>query len=279
MATSAPDPKKQKLPPKPRKPGTQTAAAQRLSPDNATGKKAPSKKRAKRLTPKMPGQVGSSGNVSPQKVASDMKKREQAARKRKAAKRASAKVATRGSAAATEQAMIRQAGRSMLKAFGIMAKRLGLVGVMYGLGEKAVTEGAKSMAKTKASQEQYEAKGRAIAKASAALKAPPKRGTNVMIAGQKVKATGRELAALRKVEVKDRPMDKPAKAKEPTEKKVSFGKAFAEARKAGKKEFTWNGKRYHTRTKEEEAARKKKSTSKALRRRRAMGQTGGYKRR
>lgn len=32
----------------------------------------------------------------------------------------------------------------------------------------------------------------------------------------------------------------------------SFKSAFAAARKAGKKEFTWNGKKYHTRTKDEE---------------------------
>lgn len=32
---------------------------------------------------------------------------------------------------------------------------------------------------------------------------------------------------------------------------TSFEKAFAAARKAGKKEFTWNGKRYHTRLKSE----------------------------
>jgi len=31
----------------------------------------------------------------------------------------------------------------------------------------------------------------------------------------------------------------------------AFGTAFAAARKAGKKEFTWNGKQYHTKTKEE----------------------------
>lgn len=37
---------------------------------------------------------------------------------------------------------------------------------------------------------------------------------------------------------------------------VSFREAFAHFRKKGVKEFTWNGKRYHTRTKEEEAKRK-----------------------
>jgi hypothetical protein len=43
-------------------------------------------------------------------------------------------------------------------------------------------------------------------------------------------------------------------SKAPAKKKTSsFGAAFAAARKAGKKEFTWNGKRYHTRTKEEDA--------------------------
>lgn len=32
---------------------------------------------------------------------------------------------------------------------------------------------------------------------------------------------------------------------------MNFKEAFAAARKAGKKEFTWNGKSYHTKTKEE----------------------------
>lgn len=42
-----------------------------------------------------------------------------------------------------------------------------------------------------------------------------------------------------------------------------FGNAFAEARKAGKGEFEWKGKKYHTRTKEEEAGRKSKPAAKA----------------
>ena len=42
----------------------------------------------------------------------------------------------------------------------------------------------------------------------------------------------------------------------------SFDDAFAAARKEGKKEFTWRGKRYHTRTAEEEAARKRKNPPK-----------------
>lgn len=41
----------------------------------------------------------------------------------------------------------------------------------------------------------------------------------------------------------------------------SFGKAFREARAAGLKEFEWNGKKYHTRTKEEEEARKKQPSA------------------
>lgn len=264
MAETSP-PKKAKRPLKPRTPGTQTAAAQRLSPANASGrKKAPAKPKQK--LPPMPERTS----------APNPKAKPKNAPKKTTVKKAATKVAARGSAGATEQAMIRQAGRSMLKAFGTFARGLGLAGVGYALGEKAIRGAAESMGKTKKSQEQYEAKAKQIAKASAALKAPPKRGTNVMIAGQKVKPTARQLAALRKVEVKDRPMDKPAKAKEPAEKKVSFGKAFAEARKAGKKEFTWNGKRYHTRTKEEEAARKKKATGKAVRRRKLRGGTTAY---
>ena len=44
----------------------------------------------------------------------------------------------------------------------------------------------------------------------------------------------------------------------------AFGEAFKAARKAGKKEFTYNGKRYHTRTKDEETATAaKKATRKA----------------
>tara|TARA_R100001129_G_scaffold77455_2_gene52848 strand:+ start:408 stop:1049 length:642 start_codon:yes stop_codon:yes gene_type:complete len=42
--------------------------------------------------------------------------------------------------------------------------------------------------------------------------------------------------------------------------KGSFGDAFNAARSAGKKEFTYKGKKYHTRTKEEEDARKKDNT-------------------
>ena len=39
---------------------------------------------------------------------------------------------------------------------------------------------------------------------------------------------------------------------------MSFGEAFKAARKAGKKEFTYKGKRYHTRTADEEKAAKAK---------------------
>ncbi len=38
-----------------------------------------------------------------------------------------------------------------------------------------------------------------------------------------------------------------------------FGDAFAAARKAGKKEFTWNGKRYNTKLKEETTSLKPKA--------------------
>jgi hypothetical protein len=40
-----------------------------------------------------------------------------------------------------------------------------------------------------------------------------------------------------------------------------FGKAFRAARSAGKKEFSWNGKSYHTRTADEEKAAKAKSSA------------------
>lgn len=132
---------------------------------------------------------------------------------------------------------------------------------------------------TSASQAKYEGMARKIAKESAAIKSPPKRGNNVMIAGNKVKLPSTALKDLKSVEVKSRAMDNPAKAKEPKEsgrtvKELSFGKAFAAARKAGKKEFTWKGKRYHTRTKEEEAKREKSAVR--TKRRKMRGGTTAY---
>ena len=51
-----------------------------------------------------------------------------------------------------------------------------------------------------------------------------------------------------KTEVK---LDKNVDVKKETTETPKFGDAFASARKAGKKEFTWKGKRYRTKTKEE----------------------------
>ena len=49
-------------------------------------------------------------------------------------------------------------------------------------------------------------------------------------------------------------------AKVGSPKPMAFGKAFRSAKSAGKKEFTWKGKRYHTRTKDElEIGAKEKS--------------------
>ena len=49
-------------------------------------------------------------------------------------------------------------------------------------------------------------------------------------------------------------------AKVDLSKPMAFGKAFKSAKAAGKKEFTWKGKRYHTRTKDElEIGAKEKS--------------------
>jgi hypothetical protein len=51
----------------------------------------------------------------------------------------------------------------------------------------------------------------------------------------------------------------------PLKTKETFAEAFAKNRKAGKKEFIWNGKRYTTELKEEETERKKKMAgSKAI---------------
>jgi hypothetical protein len=130
---------------------------------------------------------------------------------------------------------------------------------------------------TSASQAKYESMARKIAKESAAIKSPPKRGNTVTIAGNKVKLPSTALKDLKSVEVKPRAMDKPAKAKEPegdrkTVKELSFGQAFAAARKAGKKTFMFKGEPFHTRTAEEEA----KNEKKAVRRRKLRGGTTAY---
>jgi hypothetical protein len=219
----------------------------------------------KSLTPKMPGVTNqSSGIVSPQKVAKDMKAREDARKRRELAKRMSGKK-TAGKSSGYA------AGRTLL---GKLLNRAGLPAFAASMAYQVY----KYKKNKDATQAQYESEARRIAKDSMRVARKPseqnKQG-RVVIAGEKVKVSDRALKALKTVEVKDRAMDKPAKAKEPTEKKVSFGKAFAEARKAGKKEFTWNGKRYHTRTKEEEAARKKASAAKGARRNNARRRAGG----
>lgn len=63
-----------------------------------------------------------------------------------------------------------------------------------------------------------------------------------------------------KVEVKkETTTTTPVKNKGTNRGPVSFSKAFRQNRDAGKKEFTWKGKKYHTRTKEEEAKKNKKT--------------------
>jgi hypothetical protein len=54
---------------------------------------------------------------------------------------------------------------------------------------------------------------------------------------------------------------KEVKPAEPPAKKQSFKEAFRENRNAGKKEFEWNGKKYHTRTKSEEDKKNNTSSS------------------
>lgn len=181
-------------------------------------------------------------------------------KKRAVAKRPGTAVAKRPGTSLTVQ---QKAGRKVL---GTLLKGFSKVAGVAGMAVTAYDMYAAKQ-KVDTSVKQYEAKAREIAKASAALKAPPKRGTNVMIAGQKVKLPAKTLKALKTVNVKSRAMDNPAKAKEIAPKdELTFGQAFNKARreriKSGadmnKATFTWKGKKYHTRTKEEEAKAKKK---------------------
>lgn len=72
---------------------------------------------------------------------------------------------------------------------------------------------------------------------------------NTKAAAAKRKATDTMTAAEKKAKAK-------ASAKPAASGKVSFGTAFANARKAGMKTFTWNGKKYTTQTKAEAAKKK-----------------------
>ena len=88
---------------------------------------------------------------------------------------------------------------------------------------------------------------------------PPKKPTGLNAVTKKQSPTDVMRASGRGKEVVAFPKTKPKAGKKGLSE---FGKAFAAARKAGKKQFMFEGKPYHTRTKEEEAARKAKSTSK-----------------
>lgn len=57
------------------------------------------------------------------------------------------------------------------------------------------------------------------------------------------------------------PVSVETKKSTPSSETLTFKQAFAQARKAGLKVFTWNGKKYHTRTKEEEEEKRGKQNS------------------
>tara|TARA_S200002703_G_scaffold84908_1_gene73277 strand:+ start:527 stop:847 length:321 start_codon:yes stop_codon:yes gene_type:complete len=53
--------------------------------------------------------------------------------------------------------------------------------------------------------------------------------------------------------------------KKPAAKKLTFGQAFKKNRKEGKATFTWNGKRYSTKTKEEVSRKSTRTQARAAR--------------
>jgi len=226
---------------------------------------------AKSLTPKMPGVINKSGNVSPQKVAADMKKREEQRKKRAAARKKAAaakKAAAKKTAAKTaaRQAARRTAGRAVPVVGTAMAA---------GAASKKVTEDYKKMTnekpdlslkpgsaafsrRMKAIQSNIASAKRTNNKAAVkSLESRLKRMQAVAPKSQSKAASKPKMggfAATKKAA--------PALKTSPAKKKMSFKEAFAAARKAGKKEFTWNGGRYNTMTKEEAAMAKKKATLK-----------------
>ena len=73
--------------------------------------------------------------------------------------------------------------------------------------------------------------------------------------------------------VTNKPAPKPDPKKDDPMTGKSFNAAFAEARKAGKKTFTWKGKSYGTKTKEDVAKEKEAAEQKAGQRVRPDGST------
>jgi hypothetical protein len=65
----------------------------------------------------------------------------------------------------------------------------------------------------------------------------------------------------KKTETKKTETKKTETKKAETKSTTSFGKAFADARKAGKKTFMWNGKSYHTRRADDKPATKPSNLS------------------
>lgn len=65
------------------------------------------------------------------------------------------------------------------------------------------------------------------------------------------------LAKLNKADDKKETKKAAPKTKTSAKKDMSFGEAFKAARKAGKKEFTWRGNKYHTQTKDEQMSMEK----------------------
>jgi hypothetical protein len=192
-------------------------------------------------------------------MASDFEMMEKSARKMaaqvKAAEGRAAKAAAKKAAADRLATIATQRGMSGPAATAMLGRVIGAAGLAI-----TAAEIARALREKGKTQKERVARGTRIAKEAEKMAVKPKSGqspTDAMRAnmtGRVTTGTSRKLNTVKATPTA--PIQSPTKKPKQTPKQT-FGQAFAAARKAGKKEFMYNGKPYHTRTKEEEAAKAK----------------------
>jgi len=202
-------------------------------------------------------------------MAGDFEMMEKSARKMaaqvKAAEGRAAKAAAKKAAADRLATIATQRGMSGPAATAMLGRVIGAAGLAI-----TAAEIARALREKGKTEKERATRGTRIAKEAEAMAVKPRAGqspTDAMRTNMQGRVTTGTAATVKKPVTK-KPVARTPVAKTPTTQKVkakqkpkqTFGQAFAAARKAGKKEFMYNGKPYHTRTKEEESAKAKPTT-------------------
>jgi hypothetical protein len=193
-------------------------------------------------------------------MAGDFEMMEKSARKMaaqvKAAEGRAAKAAAKKAAADRLASLATQRGLAGPAANAMLGRVVGAAGLAI-----TAAEIARALREKGKTEKERVARGTRIAKQAEAMAVKPKAGQSPTDAMRQANLQGRvstgTAATAQKPSVQKPAVRESAKVASKQETKQTFGQAFAAARKAGKKEFMYNNKPYHTRTKEEEAAKTK----------------------